>query len=188
MLIALGQVRPSRTSSTNPEDFVWQEAATDYLPAAKSIASRIAGYYEGPYEYGRIQSIKLADRAIRPDQRFYDVEYRQAATILQERSPNTETASNWYALMYQNAGYRIVSTPFCSYGQEPDPVTRKCVEKRVPAPVRKPVIPGLQPTPETEPQPTPESEAQKGMVFDTDLILPVGIAAIALVVLLGGRK
>ena len=153
------------------------------LPTAGIIARLITKYYEGAYEYGRVDSIKLADREIRPDQRFYDVEFRQAAHILETRSPTSETWENWYALMKDYAGYRITEQPFCSYGQEPDPVTRKCVTKRPDRPDRAPVI--AQPAPDGTSNGTGNGN---GNGIEIGLILPLGIVGILALVMLGGNR
>jgi len=138
------------------------------LYTSEVIAGLIAHQYESAMRYGRVASIKLADGQIRPDQRFYDREIEVAAQILAARSPTTETAQNWYLLMKNSIGYRIVPVPFCSYGDEPHPVTRRCVTKG----------------PEVEWQPEPEKE--KEAKAKSSLILPLGIVGIIGLLMLGG--
>ena len=175
MLISLGQPRPSRRFPS--PDLVLPDAGTEsYLNTAVMLADLVAEYHRSAAQHDRIASVRLADGDIRPDQRFYDVEYGQAAKRLANLFPES-TAQVWYQFLRDYMGYRLVAMPFCSYGEEPDPVTRQCVEER--APVRDISIPELPPA---------GKEPQKGLVFDTGLILPVVIVGVGLIVLLGGRK
>lgn len=175
MMISLGQPRPSRNGI--PRDLVLPETGTEtYLKTAVMMANLVANYHTSAAQHGRIASVRLADGDIRPDQRFYDVEYQQAAKRLATLFPDS-TAQVWYQFLRDYMGYRLVDMPFCSYGEEADPVTRQCVEKREIAPVRDTAIPEL-----------PTVAPQKGMVFDSGLILPLMIGGIGLLVLLGGRK
>lgn len=183
MMIALGQRRPSRTTldplTTDPTEDA-------YLPTAVMIADRVAAYHRSAGEHGRIASVRLADGEIRPDQRFYDVEYQQAAHRLAALFSDT-TAQLWYQFLTSYMGYRLVSMPFCKYGEEPDRVTRQCVEKRVTPPVRIPVIPPV-PDPLIPDVPPTNGDRREGGLFDTGLILPLVIGGVGLVFLLGGRK
>ncbi len=179
MMISLGQQRPPRGGTPVPRDPPLPDPWDgQYLMTAVILADLIAKHFRSPGQPGRIASVRLADSDIRPDQRFYDVEYQQAAQSLAESFPDT-TPDLWYVFLNNYMGYRLVDMPFCSYGKEPDPVTRQCVDKRstIP-PVPEPPIP--------EPPPIPGVEPQKGMTFDTGLILPLVIGGVGLLVLLGG--
>ena len=139
MLVSLGQQRTAR-EGIRTGDPVFPvpdgELPAETLVTSEIIAGLIATHYESAMQHGRITSIRLADGQIRPDQRFYDREIEVAAQILARRSPTTESAQNWYFLMKQYMGQRIVPVPFCSYGEEPDPVSRECITRgaeRLPA-------------------------------------------------------
>jgi len=169
LIINLGQQRPPR-DPLRPRDPVLPPSDGE-IPAiltSEIVAGLIADHYESPMQYGRADSIKLADGQIRPDQRFYDREIEVAAQILAARSPSTETAQNWYLLMKREIGYRVVPVPFCSYGEEPHPVTRQCVMKG----------------PEMEWQPEPEKEAKD----KSSLIAPLAIIGIVGLLMIGGSK
>jgi hypothetical protein len=171
MVVNLGQ-RPTRATITRGDPLLVplnEELPAETLVTSEIIAGLITYQYESPMRYGRSISIRLADGQIRPDQRFYDREFEVAAQILAARSPTTETAENWYSLMKNYMGYRIVPVPFCSYGQEPDSVTRQCVTMRA---ERLPPIP------------EPEGEKED----KTSLIIPLGIIGIVAVLMLGGSK
>ncbi|KKN15019.1 hypothetical protein LCGC14_0990210 [marine sediment metagenome] len=175
MIIAFGQQRTAR-EGIRAGDLVLPvtdgELPAETLVTSEIIAALIATHYESAMQHGRIASIRLADGQIRPDQRFYDREIEVAAQILARRAPTTESAQNWYLLMKQYMGYRVVPVPFCSYGEEPDTVTRQCVARRAeraPAAVK-------------QPEPGPEREAK------SSLILPLGIVGIVALLMLGGRK
>ena len=174
MIINLGQQRSAREGIRTDEVFLptnW-ELPAETLHTSEVIAGLIAQHYESPMQYGRVASIKLADGQIRPDQRFYDREIEIAAQILAARSPATETAQNWYLLMKREIGYRVVPVPFCSYGDEPHPVSRQCVTKG----------------PEVDWQPEPEREPEKEPKAKSSLILPLAIVGIVGLALIGGTK
>lgn len=186
IIMQLGQtprdsvIRRSDGITAPPPDGTLPEETLD---TSKIIANRIASHYEGPYEHSRVEAIKLADRDIRPDQRFYDVEYRQASLILAARSPTTETAHNWYTLMKNYAGWRIVPIPFCKYGEVSDPVSRKCVTERA----YTPPVDRIAPRPEeTIIAPIPEDKDNGTQI--SSLIVPLGIVGVLAIVMLGGRK
>lgn len=185
MMICLGQPRPSRIERGSGDLVLPETGTEDYLSTSLMIADRVATYHRSAAQHGRAASVRLADGQIRPDQRFYDVEYQQAAQRLAALFTDS-TAQVWYQFLNNYMAYRLVDMPFCGYGKEPDPVTRECVEKRVIAPVRDNGIPEL---PSVGPFPTViVEEPRKGFVFDTSLILPLAIGGIGLFVLLGGRK
>lgn len=173
----LGQQRPARDPFRDGVteaalDTTWAEIKTGggpYLYTAETIATKIANHYESGLNLGRDGAIRMADGEIRPDQKFYLVEFEQAGEILAARSPLTETAQNWYELMKIYMRHRIVSIPFCSYGEEADPVTRQCV------------------TEPAEIQPELDLEPERKAITSS-LILPLSIAAVGLVILLGGGK
>lgn len=172
------QQRTGRDSFSNRET----EPPTDlvdggeYLYTAEVIAGLIATHYESALRPGRIVSIKLADAQIRPDQRFYLVEFDQASQILAARSITTETAQNWFELMKNHMQHRLVEIAVCEYGQETDPVTRQCVTETA-----------KKWEPEPKPKPKP---LLKPLLSEktSSLILPLGIVGIVLLVMLGGRK
>lgn len=174
MIINLGQQRPAREGIRTRDAVLPTDGQlpAETLYTSEVIAGLIAHQYESPMRYGRVASIKLADGQIRPDQRFYDREIEIAAQILAARSPATETAQNWYLLMKREIGYRVVPVPFCSYGDEPHPVTRQCVMKG----------------PEVEWQPEPEREPEKKPKAKSSLILPLGIIVVVAFAMLGGNK
>ena len=149
------------------------------------IANLVAKHYRSPYQYGRIESVRKADGDIRPDQRFYEREYQQAAEILAALFPEGVGKNEWYTFLRNYMGYRLVDMAFCSYGMEPDPVTRKCVQERVDlAPSRN----GYEATPGIEPRPKPDKDEEEDSKL-ADLILPLGIVAVLGVVMLsGGRR
>ena len=144
----------------------------DYLYTAEVIAGLIAEHYESALRPGRIVAIQLADAKIRPDQKFYLVEFDQASKILAARSITTETAQNWFLLMKTHMANRIVEIALCEYGQEIDPITRQCVIE----PVKK-----FEPEPKPKPEPLLSEKT-------SSLILPLSIVVIVLLVMLGGRK
>lgn len=172
MLVSLGQQRGSRDPARSGDPLLPdpdEELPAETLVTSEIIAGLIAHHYESAMQYSRVTSIRLADGQIRPDQKFYDREIEVAAQILAARSPTTETAQNWYLLMKNYMGYRIRPVPFCSYGEEPDPVTRECVVKRAEPP------PGI-------PQPEPQPEITRA------LLLPLGIIGVVFLVMIGGSK
>lgn len=171
MIVNLGQ-RPADRRGDRVLPIPNGELPAETPYASDIIAGLITDQYESPMQYDRVTAIRLADAQIRPDQRFYDREIEVAAQILAARSPTTETAQNWYFLIKQNMSNRIVSVAFCSYGEETDPVTRRCVTK---APQT------WQPEPEPEPKPLLSEKT-------SSLILPLGIVGIIALVMLGGAK
>ena len=146
----------------------------DYLYTAEVIAGLIAEHYESALRPGRIVAIKMADAKIRPDQKFYLVEFDQAAQILAARSITTETAQNWFELMKIHMQHRLVEIPVCEYGQETDPITRQCVTE---------AVNDWEPEPEPGARPKPLLSEKA-----SSLILPLSIVVIVLLVMLGGRK
>lgn len=197
MIIALGQIR--RTSSRTPEardagasEWPSYETNGQYLYTSEMIANLVAKHYRSPYQYGRIESVRKADGDIRPDQRFYEREYQQAAEILAGRFPEGVGKNEWYMFLRNYMGYRLVDMAFCSYGMEPDPVTRKCVQERREAPRRDVVelTPDREPTPGLEPKPKPPTDKDEEEESKwAGLILPLGIVAVLGVVMLsGGRR
>ena len=178
MIIDLGQTRPSRRER-NGTTVEWpsDEIIAQYVYTAEMIADLVAKHHSSLYQYGRIESVRKADSDIRPDQRFYAVEYRQAAEILADRFPEGVGKNEWYTFLRNYMGYRIVDMPFCSYGMEPDTVTRQCVQERGEIPQRRDIP--------VEPTPDQKDERSK----TGDLILPLGIVAVlALAMLSGGRR
>lgn len=177
MIVGLGQ-RPTRRPISRDDPLLVApdgELPAETLVTSEIIAGLIAQHYESPMQHGRITSIRLADGQIRPDQKFYDREIEVAARILAARSPTTETAQNWYLLMKNYMGYRIVPVPFCSYGQEPDPVTRECVTRRA---ERAPPVVWA-----------PEPEKEKEREDKNSLVIPMAIIGMVfLVMMLGGKK
>jgi hypothetical protein len=193
MIIALGQARTSRREpDAGGSDWPSYETTGKYLHTSQTIANLVAEHYRSPYQYGRIESIREADGDIRPDQRFYDREYQQAAEILAALFPEGVGKNEWYMFLRNYMGYRLLDMPFCSYGMEPDPVTRKCVQERVREAPRRDVLeptPDREPTPGLEPRPKPPPDEKDEESKWADLILPLGIVVVLGVVMLsGGRK
>jgi len=187
MLIELGQVRRTsrRTTDDAPViDWPSYDTGAKYLYSAKIIADLVAKHYGGAYQYTRPDAVRMADGDIRQDQRFYDTEYKQAAEILATTFPTDVAASDWYMFLRNKMGYRLVDVPFCSYGMEPDPVTRKCVTERVDIPRGN----GYEPIPGLEPKPPPYENDEEEESEWAALIIPLGIVGIIALVMLGGGR
>jgi len=182
MMIELGQVRRTSRSITDAPASEWPsyETGAEYLYSAKIIADLVAKHHAGAYQYSRPDAVRMADGDIRQDQRFYDTEYKQAAEILATRFPTGVGASDWYMFLRNKMGYRLVDMPFCSYGMEPDPVTRKCVQERV-----APGGNGYDPILDLEPKPPEDEEKESEW---EGLIIPLGIVGIIALVMLGGSR
>jgi len=172
---------PFRDRSTEavPQATLTPDGRGEYLYTAEIIAGLIAKHYESGLNLGRDKAIKMADAEIRPDQRFWIVEFEQAGEILAARSPLTETAQNWTELMKIFMKARMISILTCKYGQETDPVTRLCVTK---TPERWEAHDTSVVSPTVGKEPNGEKDKT------SSLILPLGIVGVFALLMLGGSR
>lgn len=183
MIISLGQAPtrdPFRDRSTEavPDRSLTPDTGGEYLYTSKILAGLIAKHYESGLNLGRDGAIRRADGEIRPDQRFWIVEFEQAGEILAARSPLTETAQNWTELMKIYMKPRMIGMVYCKYGQEIDSVTRRCVTQ-----TGEGIVPSVvSPTGDREPNGDKEKDKT------SSLILPLGIVGVFALLMLGGSK
>lgn len=103
---------------------------TGYAPAAQLIASSVLSAMQSGYGVTADQAVRMANAQINPAQRFYEVEFHHAATLLSQSYPAVQIGA-WLHHLGNNMGYRKVIMPICAYGEVVDPVTRACVPERV---------------------------------------------------------
>lgn len=115
------------------------------LPEADALARLIGVQVAAGYEISASKAVQVANGQIQPQQRYYDVELKQAADLLGVHYPKAATRDAWYFALKNNMGYRLVEMPICSYGQVIDRVTRSCVapSKQTPKVEPKPPEPSL---------------------------------------------
>lgn len=143
-----GEEAPERRRIGEP---VPPEEPTRYLPTAERIAALVSKHMESGYRLTTDEAVRMANGEIRPDQRFYLVEYQQAAKKLETAYRRRATEAAWLITLRNNMGYRLVEMQTCRYGYVIDPTTRRCVV-------------------ETRPRPTPDDR----VLPDDDRLLPDG--------------
>jgi len=150
---------------------------TGYTEAAQVIASSVLSAMRTGYGVTADQAVRIADAQINPAQRFYDVEFHQAATLLAQSYPAV-TVNAWLLHLGNNMGYRKVVMPICHYGEMVDPVTRACVPETA-----------LAPTPEVPEEVAGEIPAERAAFQVPAWAWGAGIGlAVLILVFMGGRR
>lgn len=166
-----------------------QPQPTGYMEAAQMLASSILAVLRAGYGVTPDQAVRMADRQINPDQRFYDVEFHQAAILLNQSYPAV-TTNAWLLHLGNMIGYRRVIIPICRYGEVVDPVTRACVPETVIAPEPEVRIPEVPEREAEVPAERPEERPEEKKPFEVPVwAWGVGAGlAVLILVFMGGRR
>ncbi len=184
-----GQIRERRGATTprgalpgEPRDYTPEP--TGYAEAAQMIASSVLAAMQSGYGATPDQAVRMADRQINPAQRFYDVEFNQAATLLAQSYPAV-TVNAWLLHLGNNMGHRRVVMPVCPYGEVVDPVSRACVPETVLAPEPELRIPEAGEVPAERQEERPEEKK----AFQVPVwAWGVGAGLAVLILVMGGRR